>query len=397
MFAHKKRQKKNSRKDKAKNGQKVQKQVESAEIQRAIADPSNAKLTPQVMDALQRAYGNQFVQRLVDSRTDASSSMPIIQRLPDKATWVAQSTMTGALGGEYDRSAELVAIDNALDAYDKVKDSEDFKKRKFILGEIDTAIRLWRESKGKKKGDKEPAKDAKRWKYIDSLIAEMNKEKDKVQKDQIAHTTKLKQESAAAKNKILPEIVTSDIQVMEDPAAKAVAVFNSYMNYFRGTASYTLKTQQGTTIFNSGGTIACATISQGLVDAMKYADLDAKVIQIAEQNFITKQIDTGKFMDSSAVGNVFNASDPTNFGAVKRFFFTKHWIVEVTDAGVYFDPTSGIQVSSANANEIIDNNYKGFKDVGEHTYAQGDNLKLVYQGDIAPSGGGYKLVKPEED
>lgn len=397
QYASKKLQnrKNNSSKSNGNNSRSDYAQGQDVDLIQRTIESSGQELTPDVVMSLQRTHGNQLVQQLIQRQTDHSTTKLVIQRFPDKDTWVKDSTMSG-LFSEYDRSDALVAIDNAIDEYNKVKTSEDFKLRKLKIGEIDVAIRLWRASKGKVKGKKDPAKSAKRWKYIETLIAQVNKEKDKVQTEQIEANKKRKEEARVAKNKALPEIVTSHIQTIEDPAARAVAVFKSYMAYFRGTATYTLKTQPGMTIFNAGGTIACATIAQGLVDSMRYADLEAKTIQIPELNFITNQIDTGKFMDSSAVGNVANANDSENFAAVKRFFFSKHWIVEVTDAGVYFDPTSGVQVSSNAASEIIDSSLTGFEDVGKQTYAQGDNYRLAYQGDIAPSGGAYALTKIEE-
>ena len=92
-------------------------------------------------------------------------------------------------------------------------------------------------------------------------------------------------------------------------------------------------------------------------------------------------------MDPAAVGNVKN--DDNSYGAVKRFFFTAHWIVSANGTQ-YFDPTSGIPVSSTGI-EIVDPKYTGFTKTGDFDYKKGDEMTLTTLLDDAPSGSGYLL------
>lgn len=353
------------RRKKQHHGDEAALDAEPALVQRAIDHPGKNTLTPEVVLQLQALHGNQFVQRLMN-----------------RAAWENDSELTTLFGKyTYDRSDALRLIDERVGDYDLVRDSEDLKARYNALFNIKQAILAWRADKANR------ADRAKRWPAIRRLGEQVDEE--------LAHIEDLKgqrrAENEAAAAEIIPEIVTEEIRAIVAPAARAKAVFESFMDYFRGDVQYTLKTIPDMTLYSSAGTVACATIATGLVEALRYAGIDSKVIQIPERYFITKPIGE-EFIDQDAIGNVFRTGG--TYEAEKRFFFTAHWIVSAPGANLHFDPTSGIEVD-AKASEIIDPELTQFTTDGIN-YLKGDRYRLITRLDAAPSGSGYELMPIDE-
>ncbi|MEP7215676.1 MAG: hypothetical protein ABI782_05435 [Anaerolineaceae bacterium] len=334
--------------------------------------------------ALQRLHGNQFVQGLMNRAGPGLQ----IQRFKDRATWVTDSTVTG-IRSEYIRSAELLAIDDAVGAYEPLRHSGDLQARELALNAIDTAVQQWRFSKRDVTGKaKKPSMTKKRSPAIQALVTEVRQERDAVIALQNQARNERTQQEAEQRDQFLETLIPEAVRTLPDKGERARAIFDLYMQHFRGTASYSLKTVPEASMFNGAGTIACATISGGLRDVFRYAGLTSAVIQIPARYFITKPLGNS-FMDSAAVGNVFMKGTDKDFAAVKRFFFSGHWIVEAKDAGLFFDPTSGVPVS-ADGSEIIDPKYTDFVPDGMN-YKKGETLTLTTHLDAAQSGSAYEL------
>ena len=278
---------------------------------------------------LQRGAGNVAVGRMLRGEHLAAAPRAIA-RLKTSAQFVTHST--GFI--ERDRSTALQEIDTALADYDLVR-TDTLEKRQKALWDLGGKIQSW--------------KDSHRKKAIEALsneqMAELQVVQDAMQQAEDTRAAVAAQE----KQDQMDTLVTSQIKGMTDAAAKAKAVFRAYMGHFRGQATYTTTTPKGVSVWDGSGTVACSMISRGLVDLLAHAGVKAKVVEIATKNFVTKKLGPD-FIDPATEGNVRLPGG--SYADERRFFFNKHWIVEVESGALFFDPTSGAEVSK-DAPEIV--------------------------------------------
>lgn len=354
-----------------------------AHAPQAEPPPARSSLLQRNLLRMQRTAGNRVVvQRLFEKTPNEPAQL---ERVPSLTDWLNFSKMM-RFKSELNRSDPLVKIDDTIDAYDKIRDTElNYNALDKKLADIQKAITDWKISKGSKKTEGGLTVPTEAWvstgraDIVQKLEAAVPKERIIQQHVADDRAAQKKQATASAIDKIL----TPGVAALTNETARAKAVFQDYMAHFRGKAVYTLKTQQGVTIWDNLGSVACATISQGLVDALRHVGLHAKVKQIAPSYFVTKPVAPGVFIDSAVTGNV--RPENGNFADELRFYFSNHWIVQ-TEHGVNFDPTSGIEVTDGT--EIVDEKFR-LKKSGE-LFVNKDHT-LYLEGDTCRHGGGYVL------
>ena len=300
------------------------------------------ELTPAAVMRLQGAVGNAAVGQLL--RRPATPGRRQLARLRTATQFKKRSDMFG-----HGRSQALQDIDASLAAYDVARPGTP-DAREAALYDLMNKIGSWKQSK-------QTAADNKAWtttaraKYITELELQQQVElnlvialKNQAEQDRQAAALKLKQDTMDA-------MITPRIAAMTNTKAKARALFRAYMAKFRGQATYTTTTPKNTTVWDmTGGRVACAMISNGLIDLLRHAGLTAKLRKVDPENFVTKKVGAD-FIDPSTEGNVRLPGG--TFADEKRFFFNKHWIVSVGNGTLYLDATSGIEVDK-DATQIIE-------------------------------------------
>lgn len=343
--------------------------------ERAAPDPRADMLL-----RLQRGAGNAAVGHLL--RDELAPAPRAIARLKTSAQFVTHST--GLI--ERDRSTELQEVDTALADYDLVR-NDTLEKRERALYTLAMKIQLWKDSK-KTPNDPQAWTKSHRKHAIKVLTAEQAAELQAVQDAmQQAADVRAATDAQAKKDK-LDALVTSQIKAMTDSAAKAKTLFGVYMDTFRGRAKYTTTTPKGTTVWDDSGTVACSMISRGLVDLLGHAGVTAKVVEIATRNFLTKKLGA-EFIDPATEGNVRLPGG--SFADEKRFFFNKHWIVEVESGALYLDPTSGLEVGK-DAPEIVEHVLSTTESPSPPTYSDG-TWRATHIGSNKLGDGAYELTR----
>lgn len=358
----------------------------SANLKQSIDNFKNFESqSPDDVLHIQQTLGNQFLLQQM-----ANDNKKAIQRFQTKDEWVTDSELDGTLWGTKKRSTALKAVDKAVGDYEAYHNSDNYEERRDTMWAIAYAIDAWRKSKGDEGYEAEqPSIHTNRWAKIKELKDAITVEDRAIQQLINAREDEKRRIAKEEQDRKIAAFVPDEVKNLEDNNAKATRIFNLYMERFRGTASYTLSTDPGASMYNDEGTIACATISAGLRDAFRYAGLTSSVIKIPHEKFITKPI-TDAFMDTGAVGNVKRPDG--SYSDEKRFFFTEHYIVKVNGTQ-HFDPTSGVVVS-ADGGEIIDPKYMDLVDSDvQYQYKKGDNLTLDALIGDAPSGSGYVLTE----
>ena len=342
----------------------------------AEAEPlpsQRSELTPGVLAQLQNGAGNAAVGRM-------------LARLRDAPQFKSDSKLKSGLI-TLDRSTELQAVDTALAAYDLVR-GDSLANRHAALLDLEAKINLWKNSKGPvgawrntKRGDEIDALETER--KAELAVVEQGMKDEKAAADLLV---------AADRRNRMDQLVTATMKALTDPVAKARAVFAAYMGEFRGKAAYSTTTPIGTTVWDDGGVVACSMISNGLVDLLGHAGVTAKRIEIAPKNFVTKRLGTA-FIDPGAEGNVRLPGGA--YADERRYFFNKHWIVEVAGGALYLDPTSGIEVG-VGAPEIID--YAAMKaENAEKTIFANGTWRVKRVGANNRGDGAYELTPAGEE
>ena len=316
-----------------------------ADRRREPEPPPSSQLTPELVSYLQHGAGNAAVGRLLRETGDDDTAPSTALRTA--AQFKSDSKLKSGLI-TLPRSAALQKVDGALAAYDLVRGT-DLKAELRAVQDISMAIQQWKNSK-QTPADKHAWRQAKRADEIDDLDTEQQAELQRLQQA-IKDADDAREAATAARTRDRTKaLLTPSVKALTDPAAKARAVFTIYMTEFRGKASYATTTPKETSIWDGTGVVACSMISNGLVDILRAAGLTAKVVQIPTERFVTKRIGAA-FIDPAAEGNVRQPGG--EFADERRYFFNKHWIVEVGSGTLFLDPTSGIEVS-AGAPEIIE-------------------------------------------
>jgi hypothetical protein len=294
-------------------------------------------LTPGLVERLQRGAGNVAVGRMLAG-------------LRTSKQFKADSKLTSGLI-TLPRSDELRGIDDALKAYERVLATGDLQASQLSLWALGDAIEAWRKSKATD-DDKQAWKGSKRADEVADLAAEYQAELDaltQAMKDEDAENAiRVAATRRDRMDQLLPDALK--VKPVTDTVTRARDVFLVFMNEFRGKAGYQTTTKKDVSIWDGGGFVACGMISEGLIDLLQLAGVRAKKRTIATKNFVTKRL-TGQFIDPSAEGNV--RLPGFTFADERRYFFNIHVIVEVADGEIYFDPTSGLEVT-ADAAEIVD-------------------------------------------
>jgi len=337
------------------------------------------QLTPDLVSRLQRAAPNTSVQRLVRER--AAPDRRQVARLRTSPQFVNRSDLIGR-----DRSQELQDIDASLAAYDLVRTGT-ADQRETALADLLKKIDAWKATKNTPADDKGWKKTA-RAKYITELGNQQQAEMNLV----VAMKNQEERDRQAAERKrheaVMDAMITQPIADLTDPAAKARALFAAYMTRFRGKATYTTTTPKNTTVWDmKGGRVACAMISNGLIDLLRRAGLTAKLREVAPHNFVTKKLGAS-FIDPTTEGNVRVPGG--TFAAEKRFYFNKHWIVEVEGGVLYLDATSGIEVDK-DASQIIDYKDMALESHTPRTFNNG-TWRLTHVGANTLGDGSYELT-----
>lgn len=338
-----------------------------------------AQLTPELVLRLQRGAGNTSVQRLVRERVRPAPLQ--VARLRTSGQFVKRSDLFGR-----ERSQALQDIDTALASYDAVRGGT-AEERENALFDLFTKIGAWKTSKATATDDKAWKKSA-RATYIKELADEQDAEMQlvralKAQEEQDRQAAALKRKQDA-----MDAMITPTIAAITDSGAKAKALFAAYMKKFRGKATYSTTTPAKTTVWDMKDRVACAMISNGLIDLLRHAGLTATLREVGPQNFVTKKLGAS-FIDPKTEGNVRLPGG--TFKAEKRFFFNKHWIVDVGNGALYLDPTSGIEVDK-DATEII-----AYKDMVRESPAppvfSNGTWRVSHIGNNAIGDGAYELTE----
>jgi hypothetical protein len=354
----------------------------SASAARARGAPAVSpvdQLTPELVARLQRAAGNASVRRLVRER--AARAPRQLARLRTSPQFVTRSDLIGR-----DRSQELQNIDASLAAYDLVRTGTT-DQRETALADLLKKIDAWKATKNTTADDKAWKKTA-RAKYITELGNEQQQEMNLV----VAMKNQEERDRQAAERKkheaVMDTMITQPIADLTDPKAKARALFAAYMAKFRGKATYTTTTPKNTTVWDmKGGRVACAMISNGLIDLLRRAGVKADLREVGPQNFVTKKLGA-RFIDPATEGNIRLPGG--TFAAEKRFYFNKHWIVQVEGGALYLDATSGIEVDK-DATQIIDYKDMVLESHTPRTFSNG-TWRLTHVGANTLGDGSYELT-----
>ena len=327
--------------------------------------------------------------------------MQTVARLRDADQWVKDSTILriniGPLKKSYKRSDPLVEVDAKLRAYDKVRGKDDLDARMQALNQLATAIGLWRKSEEPdiSNPDKETreaaqvhgAANVKHWQVVATLDTEV-REEEKVVQNLINHRDEQQKQARqeARAQDVIDPLIPPELRAGKDVGVKARALFTIFMKKFQGKATYTTTTAKDVSIWDQKGTVACASICGGFVELLQRAGVPARVVQVGPENFITTEIGP-TFIDPATQGNVRKPGK--DFGATRRFFFSKHWIVAV-EGGPYLDPTSGVE-TDANGAGVVDPVLRDFAAMsgGIKGYEKG-GTRVMHVG-TGPTGGLYEL------
>jgi hypothetical protein len=318
-----------------------------------------------LVQRLQLGAGN---AALAGALRDSASHRPIVVScLRDAATWRRDSELTA---GPYtfDRSAQLVAIDQAVERHDDaVHDHADPTTRKQLLIAIEGAINDWRSAKG----GTVKANAKKRGPQVTALFDEVQTEKRRVEI-----------EIKRGKVEAIDRALLADLPA--DHGAAARLLFARFMAQFRGRVGYTLTTRGGGPWDGTAGPFACGTFARAFADMAMAAGLEATATMVTPRNFVTPVVD-GDFIDTGALGNVQIGVD-----RVARYFFTEHWVTEVE--GHYFCPTSGKALSGKGAPELVDATIGQLAPAKGQEYT-GGGVTVRKVGTTAEGGGLYDLSR----
>jgi hypothetical protein len=284
------------------------------------------------------------------------------------------------------RSQELRDVDAALAGYDVVRGGTDLNAREQALYGLIQKIKDWKDSKATAT-DKSAWKNTARSQYITALELEQAAEMNVVVAAKAQEEQDRKAAALVVKQAEMDRLIKT-IGPTADAKAKAKALLNAYLTEFRGKARYTTTTPKNTTVWDKKGTVACSMISNGLIDLLRHAGVKANLREIKPKNFVTKKLG-GSFIDPGTEGNVRLPGG--TFAAEKRFFFNKHWIVDVEDGALYLDPTSGIEVGK-DAPEIIDYKDMAGEPVTPPAFNNG-TWRVHHVGNNALGDGAYELTR----
>ena len=158
-------------------------------------------------------------------------------------------------------------------------------------------------------------------------------------------------------------------------------LFAKFMKYGQSKWKYVTKVPKAADVLAGAEAGACGTFSAAFVHLLKSTGIDSTAeVVLAEQNFITGKL-PGTFIDPNCPGNVkVGAGD---YASEKRFFFTKHWIVQ-TKFGTY-DPTNGTEAPASVWQ-------KGFAK-GDGDFLENGSYKIQLVDKKHVTGGGYLLTK----
>ena len=188
------------------------------------------------------------------------------------------------------------------------------------------------------------------------------------------------EKKALAKAELKAQIKSTIVGELIETSGKKGAdeLFAKFMKYGQSNWKYVTK---GADVLTGAKAAACGSFARAFVHLLKSTGIDnsAEVI-LAEQNFITGKL-PGTFIDPSCPGNVkVGAGD---YAAEKKFFFSKHWIVQ-TKFGTY-DPTNGTKAPASVWQ-------KGFAETEKGIWENG-SYKLQFVDKKHVTGGGYLLTK----
>lgn len=318
-----------------------------------------------LVQRLQRGAGNAAVAGAL--RDGGSSGAMVVSRLRDAATWRRDSELTA---GPYtfDRSAELAAVDRAVEDHDDaVQNHASPTVRKQCLVAIEVAINAWRGAKG----GTTAAGARKRGPQISALFDEVQAEKRRVEI-----------EIKRGKIEVIDPTLLAGIP--GDHAAAADLLFARFMAHFRGHVGYTLTTRGGGPWDGTAGPFACGTFARAFADMALAAGLEATATMVTPRNFVTPLVD-GDFIDTDAKGNI-----QVGGNRVARYFFTEHWVTEVE--GRYYCPTSGKALSGKAAPELVDATIGQLAPGNGQEYA-GAGVTVRKVGATPEGGGLYDLAR----
>jgi hypothetical protein len=347
---------------------------------------------------LQGSAGNQAVTRALASGSEGRRTLARLRRARQ---WIRESELlmidVGPLKANYPRSDELEVIDRRLRDYDRVRDDDDLDARKQALLEIETAIGAWRRSKEpdisnpdretREAAQQHGAANVKRWRHVADLDDEVREEKDLVQQqlnERDAEREKARR-GKRARDEIDP-LIPEKVRGLADVGEKARELFGIFMHRFGGKAIYTTTTQRDVSIWDGGGTVACATICYGLVELLERAGVSAEVVKITPVNFLTTRLrDT--FIDPASEGNVRRPGE--SFAATRRFFFTQHFVVAIK-GGPVLDPTSGV-ATDLDGTGVVDDDVRDLGPMPGGVQGYQNDKHSVRRVGSGPSGGQYEL------
>lgn len=317
----------------------------------------------------QSAVGNAALQRMLLQR-----------EVWDANTWIEQSTLT-TLKIKKPRSEKLVAVDNALRAYDKVRDGQNLDEIASALQLVKNKLDSWIIDKtdDETREIRTARLEAYRTfsKQLIDEIGRVNTIRSKQKQQEILEARKNKAEKLAEQF-----LDITETRGIEDPKERAEHIFDKFTEW--GRTIYVYNTTSKTDLLDGGTEAACGSYAQTLATLFNTFGITAKAVEVSTKNFFTVPLNTLKFIDPKCPGN---SKTPTqDFQQFNRFFFSTHWVVE-SSVGK-FDPTTGLKYDVEKA---IDSGMKDFKQETAVSYKL-SQLRVEVLQNAAYSGSGYLLT-----
>jgi len=291
-------------------------------------------------------------------RSGPEATPKAVQRkLPTRAEFVTASKLSRLKSLSQKRSAELQAIDGKLGLWETYRPGSPLSSRIAALDAILDAIQTWK-AQGR----------TNRLTQVEDLEQQVSDERDQLQLE------------LDTKNTLVASIVpTGTFQPTDSPAVKARSIFASFMTWVR-SAGISYATQGSGDILAGARSAACGTFAKSLAEVLTANGVPASVMLFPTKKFITDPIGAN-FADPNCNGNLTNTDNLAEANAVRRFFFTEHYVTSC--GGLVFDPTAGQE----NGPGIFASGLAGDPTSG---YTNGTyTVKVLGNG---PTGGVYKVT-----